>query len=114
MQDKSLFRRGFKTKADNWSVEYRAKLFQQACSPLDAFKLAGHMNVHIYPASEILTSPDDLAQLAGKDGFDDCGWSALTMDTVAGNTIIIHNHNHSDVRQQSNIMHELAHILCEH
>lgn len=114
MSDTKPFRRGFKKDAEKWAIEYREKLNLGAWAQLDAFRLAKHLNVAIFPASEFATAPDELALLAGEGGRDNCGWSALTMKNIAGDRIIIHNQNHCRARQQSDIMHELAHIICSH
>ena len=103
MQGKNLFRRGFKTEAEARAVAYRAKVSQGAWSPLDAFKLAAYLDVAVFPADSIITSSEDLALLAGENGLDNCGWSALTMINISGNRIIIHNQNHGPARQQSDM-----------
>lgn len=110
---KKILKHGFPAKAERLAVEYRTKLGIHPCAPICAFKLAEHLRIPIYNATEFLTLPQEHDHLSGVNG-DDCGWSALTMITGAGNRIIIHNPFHSAPRQQSNIMHELAHIICEH
>lgn len=114
MPGNNLLKRGFATKAEQLSIDYRAKLSLQAWSRLDALELADFLHIKVYSACDFIQDPEDLDKLAGINGFDNCGWSALTMPTEAGNRIIIHNPFHSEARQQSDIMHELSHIICEH
>ena len=83
------------------------------CAPLCAFKLAGHLQVPVYNATEFIKLPDEISLLSGANG-NDCGWSALTMPTKAGNIIIIINPFHTIARQQSDLMHEISHIICKH
>ena len=104
---------GFKAKAERLAKEYRALLNIHPCAPMCAFKLANHLQVPIYDVKEIVTEPNGLEIFSGRSGTE-CEWSALTMTTEKGNTIIIHNSFHSSARQQSNVMHEIAHILCKH
>ncbi len=113
MATKGNLKRGFKANAERLAVEYREKLGLNPCAPLPASKLAEFLKIHIYPATEFLTSNSEIASISGNNGFD-CRWSALKMQTEAGNIIIIHNPFHSSGRQQSDIMHELAHIICKH
>jgi len=109
----SILKRGFKAKAEKIATECREKLNLHACAPICAFKLAHHLKIDIYAASDFFNDEKILQKFSGIDS-EAYGWSALTMITKKGNRIIIHNNFHSPARQQSNIMHEIAHVLCEH
>lgn len=113
MAAKDILQRGFKSKAEKLSIGYREQLGLRAYAPMCAFKLAASMDISIYPATDFLNDAKEIQSLSAT-GAGGSGWSALTMKTVAGNTIIIHNPFHSSPRQQSDIMHELAHIICGH
>lgn len=111
MPSKSVLKYGFKADADRLSETYRAELSVSKFDPLDAFKLAAHKEVSIITVDEFaehLTS-GQMAILRNTSKF-----SAMWMPTADGEKIIIHNNHHSEKRQQSNIMHELAHILLGH
>ncbi|MCC6192455.1 MAG: ImmA/IrrE family metallo-endopeptidase [Anaerolineales bacterium] len=45
--------------------------------------------------------------------IDPDSWSATTI-VHNGCIVVIHNTAHSPRRQESNLMHELAHVLCKH
>jgi Zn-dependent peptidase ImmA (M78 family) len=110
---KCILKRGFKAQAERLAKQYREDLKIHPCAPLCAFKLAEHLQIPVYPATLFLTEEKDIIQLSSSNGVN-CGWSALTMIAKSGNQIIIHNPFHSPVRQQSDMMHELAHIICKH
>ncbi|RZL60264.1 MAG: ImmA/IrrE family metallo-endopeptidase [Pedobacter sp.] len=113
MAKNNFLKHGFKAKAERLALDYRNKLSIKPHGALDAFALASFLKIPVYDASEFLNLPLEKAKLAGI-GDEDCGWSALTMITGAGNRIIIHNPYHTLTRQQSNLMHELSHIICGH
>lgn len=105
MATTSLLPRGFKSKSEKMAVAFRKNLDLLPHDPLCAFELAKHLGVSIYPTTDFFNSE----QIKLLDG-----WSALTMITEKKNKIIIQNQLHAATRQQSNVMHELAHIICEH
>ncbi|MEO6328749.1 MAG: ImmA/IrrE family metallo-endopeptidase [Ginsengibacter sp.] len=113
MAAKNILKRGFKANSERLAKQYREKLKIHPCAPLCAFKLAEYLAIPVFSATTFLTLPDEIKLLSGANGKD-CEWSALTMITKAGNRIIIYNNFHSVARQQSDIMHELAHIICNH
>lgn len=111
-QNKANYRRGFKKWADEKVIEIRMQLGLYASSPLCAFKLCEFLKIPIIEPSNVQGLSDDyLNELIGAGSTH---WSAATIPIIDGKYIIVHNPTHSPARQQSNLMHELAHILCGH
>jgi hypothetical protein len=108
------FRRGFKTWCENTAAGFRRDLHQPADSALDPRALAQHLKIVVW-------TPDDVVRLgnlaqAHRDQLllhDDSSWSAVTM-VLPSRKIIIVNSSHSPVRQNSDLTHELAHLILEH
>lgn len=113
MAKKSLLPRGFKANAERIAISYREELELQSHEPLCGFALAKHLNIEVCKPEDIFPENTNIVDLIGSSDKDN-GWSALTMITGKGNKLIIHNNLHSPARQQSNLMHEIAHILCDH
>lgn len=104
-------RRGFKAWSEKQAVYWRRKLNLPAHAYLPARDLADYHSIDVI-------GPADIPGIAQKDVDrllirDPRGWSAVTV-SVDLCTIIISNPRHSLPRQESNIMHELAHIICGH
>lgn len=105
------FRRGFKTWADNQALEVRAQLGLKEHAPICAFDLCQLLKIPIYTPSDFLGLSDEYKNILLNE--KPCCWSAVTIP-VGESYIIVHNPTHTPARQQSNLMHELAHILCGH
>jgi Zn-dependent peptidase ImmA (M78 family) len=112
MPSKSLLKRGFKAEAERLSEKYREELGVSKFDPLDAFVLADHLNIPVFTVKEVFK--EDSSSLNTSILCDTSKFSAMWMPNIDGDKIIIHNDNHSLKRQQSNIMHELAHIIRKH
>lgn len=113
MIKKSYLKRGFKAEAERISTKFRLKLGLNAYQHLCAFELAKYLNVEVLSPEVLDIDDKGLIALMG-ESKKGSGWSALTMSDKKNKKIIIHNVNSSQARQQSNIMHELAHIICKH
>ena len=90
-----------------WRKEFNLSSRQH----LPSRRLAKHFDVAV-------VFPEDIPGLARKDidqllFHDPRSWSAVTV-TADTHSIIISNPNNSIPRQESDIMHEMAHIICEH
>jgi len=109
---KNSFKRGFKSWAEKKSIEIRNELGLKANQALCAFQLCNHLAIPVFVPQDIKQlDPKHLNILLG-EGKD--RWSAATIPLDDEKAIIIHNPEHSAQRQQSNLMHELAHVLCDH
>jgi Zn-dependent peptidase ImmA (M78 family) len=107
---KSILKRGFKAEAERTAVRYRKELDLPEIAPLCAFKLADHLSIEVCKATEFLSLPEEASSMQAYD----FGWSALAMIPASGKKIIIHNPFSTPARQQSDVMHELSHIICGH
>lgn len=103
--------RGFKTWAERESVRVRKHLGLRASDGLPAGKLAAELGIIILDPRNVPGMTPQLLRVLLRG--DESGWSAVTLPTVEP-VIIIHNTSHPPVRQESNLMHEIAHVLCAH
>lgn len=112
LKKQSKFRYGFKKWADDTSIQFRMDLGLRANDPLCAFVLSDHLDIPIF-TPQLITglSTEHIDHLLG-NGKEQ--WSAATLPISDSESIILHNPTHSSARQQSNIMHELAHVICGH
>lgn len=104
------FRKGFKEWAETIALNFREKLDIKFSDFLPARGLAAYLNVRVLEPADIpLMSQDILNSISNSNKY----WSAIT---IKCNDVfyVIHNSNHTLPRQESNIMHELSHIICEH
>src|SRR5690349_19923623 len=106
-----LLDRGFKTWAENVAISIRRDLGLPAHAPLSAHELAKHLDVVLWTPQDVPNIPKSVVEQLLIHDPD--GWSAVTC-MASGQSRIIYNPKHSPARQNSDIAHELAHILLEH
>lgn len=110
-KSKTHLPRGFKAEAERISEKLRKELGLSIFSPLNAFDLAKHLEIPVCPFSDFL-SENEVTGFTHENIYNDL--SALWMSNCDGDPIILYNPYHSTYRQQSDIMHEMAHILRQH
>jgi Zn-dependent peptidase ImmA (M78 family) len=104
-------KRGFKSWAEKQACSARRLCGLPPNARLTARQLAERMKIRIISPREIPDLPDEIVAKLLSD-FS-AQWSAVTL-AVTGQFLIIYNTAHSRQRQESDLMHEIAHILCEH
>lgn len=104
-------RRGFKAEAEYYAGLFRKELGIEPHGPLCPYTLAEHLEVPVRGLSSHPGVPADIKQF-WKRGVDDT-FSAVT---IADGTYkeVVHNDFHHQRRQNSDISHELAHIILGH
>lgn len=104
---------GFGERAEGIAEKLRKDLGLSVFDPLDGFTLASHLDVAVYTPSELGLDLGGLGILRGTDGRK-AEWSALTWRPEGMRRIIVHNCACAPCRMQSNMMHEIAHIVLNH
>lgn len=104
-------RRGFVKESEEYATEFRQELGLADCSPLTAIELADHLAIPVWDLTKHPTIPSEVVEHFINGGQND--FSAATINDGSYKEII-HNDSHHPYRQNSNIAHELAHIILGH
>jgi IrrE N-terminal-like domain len=102
-------RRGFKAEAERAATRLRGELDLEPHDGLDPRALADHIKVAVV-AADSLVSRQELEELERLQAY---AFSAVTFE-IGGQKIIVINPLHAVGRQNSDLAHELAHIILEH
>jgi Zn-dependent peptidase ImmA (M78 family) len=102
-------RRGFKAEAERLSSSVRSAMALKDTDPLDSFKLASHVGAEVRRADE-LTTLDKLQEL---EAIQPGAFSACTF-RIGTRHVIVYSPLSTLGRTQSDIAHEVAHLLLEH
>lgn len=101
-------RRGFKTEAENRSLQLRSELGLKPYDYLSARQLAGYLGIMVYGVDEIPgLECSDIELICSGDV------SAIAIVSCIPR-VIIYNHLHAPTRQESDLMHEIAHCDLKH
>lgn len=111
IKQQSRFPRGFRTWCENVSLQYRKEMNLEPVDPIDAWALAKKLNVTVLRAQEVPGIARETLDVLIKE--DPESWSAATL-CFGGAYMIILNPMNSIGRTNSDLTHELAHILIGH
>jgi Zn-dependent peptidase ImmA (M78 family) len=103
-------RRGFKSEAERLADRTRAQLGLQPHSPLAIRDLARHLKVEIYAADELV----DRGRIEELNALQPSAFSAATFHLPDGRTVTVYNPCSEASRTNSDLAHELAHLLLNH
>lgn len=96
---------------ENEGVRWRRELKLYAYDPLPARLLVQRLKIRVISPMEIPEIDESTIQCLLAE---DAAWSALTLPVDEGKHLIIYNPTHAETRYESNVMHELAHLLLGH
>jgi Zn-dependent peptidase ImmA (M78 family) len=105
--------RGIKTDAERAAAELRSRNGLSEYVRLPAIDAAAKLGIEVKHPHEIPGMSDQLVSCLEDGGADK--WSAVFIPFPPPHKpLIIHNRAHSERRQESNVFHELGHLLCDH
>ncbi len=102
-------RRGFKAEAEREAARVRKELGLASYDALDLTDIAEHMKVKVVDASTLV----DIAELEELERIQAFSFSAATFE-ISGRKIIVFSPLRTTGRRNSDIAHELAHLMLKH
>lgn len=106
-----MFRRGFKTTAEETALKIRRKLVLPSTAPVLPAEVAKLLGIPVLKPEELSDLPSDVRQRLQFDHSD--AWSAITVSDGKFHLIVV-NPTHAATRTNSSLAHEIAHILLGH
>jgi hypothetical protein len=106
-----MFRRGFKSWAEEIALRVRRKLRLPPTAPLDPLQLAELLSVVVLGPDQLRDIPDDCKRRLINDHSEN--WSAITVANGKHHLIVI-NTAHAPTRRNSDLAHEIAHVILGH
>ncbi len=103
-------RRGFKTEAERLADRTRTELGLPPHAHMPIRDLAKHLDIEIHPADQLV----DRTDLEELDELQPGAFSAATFHLPGGRTVIVSNPLSEIGRTNSDIAHEIAHVLLDH
>jgi len=102
-------RRGFQADAERHAARIRAELGRDQASSVRIADIARHLGVRIVSADDLI----EVERLRELERIQAFSFSACTFD-VAGTKVIVFNPLRMPERTQSDIAHELSHVIADH
>ena len=109
------YRRGFRSEAESLATDLRAEIHVRNIDAIDVLALASHLEVPVRPISWLRQlDTGEIAEAVDVLRGPECSaFSAMTV-FFGPRRVVVHNDAHVEVRQSSNIAHELAHAVLLH
>jgi Zn-dependent peptidase ImmA (M78 family) len=101
--------RGFLTQAERHAARLRDELGLGPADPVDIRTVARHIGVRVVAADELI----DVARLQELERIQAFAFSACTLD-IRSTKVIVFNPLRSHARTQSDLAHEVSHLLLGH
>ena len=103
-------RRGFKSEAERLAERTRSQFGLAPTATLDVRALVRHQGIQVVSADELV----GIGLLEELEALQPYAFSAATFHLPDGRRVIVYNPCHDLARINSDIAHELSHILLEH
>lgn len=103
--------RSVKDWCENEGIRWRRALNLYAYDPLPSRRLAQHLKIAVIGPTQVPGVDEQTLLCLLRE---EAGWSGITLPIGEGKHLILHNPTHSPTRHESDIMHELSHLLFGH
>jgi len=103
-------RRGFKAQAERLALNIRTDMGLGPAEPVRAVTIAEHLGIEVRPADQLIAR----ARLQELQDLQYNAFSGATFRLPSGRTVVVYNPLNEACRTNSDIAHEISHIILEH